>query len=279
MQVASEKERETVLAQTSASSANRRRQPSLGSPRGAHSLSRRLSKNTQPSRRAAAKHKLKSSVRDFPESKDWATIQELFLSSRPRFLGLAYSVLRNKEDAEDALQDALVSAFRNLQGFEGRSALTTWFTRIVLNAALMIRRKRRPGGIEAFAEAQSPDEIPLAERIPDTHPDPERAFAEKETFQWIDASLQEMSPLLREAFTMVYYGEMSSEEGGALLGVAAGTFKSRAFRARQELITEAKRSFAVPVRGARRRPSLSQKADFQSLGGMPVAAGSISAML
>jgi RNA polymerase sigma-70 factor (ECF subfamily) len=63
----------------------------------------------------------------------------MFLASRPKFIGLAYSILRNKEDAEDAVQDAMRSAYRHLRSSESRSAFTTWFTRIVFNAALMIR--------------------------------------------------------------------------------------------------------------------------------------------
>ena len=69
-------------------------------------------------------------------------LQEMFLASRPKFVGIAYSILRNKEDAEDAVQDAVLSAYVHLRNFEGRSAFTTWFTRIVLNAALMVLRKR-----------------------------------------------------------------------------------------------------------------------------------------
>ena len=54
------------------------------------------------------------------------------LASREQFLRMAYVVLRNREDAEDALQDALISAYKHLRSFEGRSALKTWFTRVVL---------------------------------------------------------------------------------------------------------------------------------------------------
>jgi hypothetical protein len=71
------------------------------------------------------------------------TLQELFLTSRKRFVRIAYRILRNEEDAEDAVLDAFLSACRHLREFEGRSALTTWFTRIVMNAALMVRRKRK----------------------------------------------------------------------------------------------------------------------------------------
>jgi RNA polymerase sigma factor (sigma-70 family) len=116
---------------------------------------------------------------------------------------------------------------------EGRSAFTTWFTRIVFNAALMIRRKRKSAGIESFADSGENDEVPWIERIPAPQPDPEKACAEAETFRSIDERLRKMSPLLRPAFTMAYYDELSFEEVGAVLGVTTRTFKSRVFRAKQ----------------------------------------------
>ena len=172
----------------------------------------------------------------------------MFVASRPRFVGLAYTILRNKEDAEDAVQDALVSAYRHLRAFEGRSAFTTWFTRIVLNAALMIRRKRKPSWVDFHAVSSITDDTPWAERIPALQPDPEMVYAEEETFQLIDVLLGRMSPILRQAFTMTYYDEMSKEEAGALLGVTTGTFKSRLFRARRHLMNEAERSLVAPIR-------------------------------
>jgi DNA-directed RNA polymerase specialized sigma24 family protein len=69
------------------------------------------------------------------------TFHEMFVTSRPKFVATAYSILRNKEDA---VQNAFVSGHLHLRNFQGRSTLKTWFTRIVLNAALMIRRKRKP---------------------------------------------------------------------------------------------------------------------------------------
>jgi RNA polymerase sigma-70 factor, ECF subfamily len=69
--------------------------------------------------------------------------QEMVLTSRPRFVTLAQAILRNREDAEDAVQNALLSGYLHLPSFEGRSALTTWFTRIVVNAALLHLALRR----------------------------------------------------------------------------------------------------------------------------------------
>ena len=222
-------------------SANRAGRIGLAARNSAHSVSARWNSNARAGARASAKCRSPRSERVPQESHDWETIQKLFQTARPRFVGLAYSILRNKEDAEDAVQDAMISAFRHLRGFEGRSALTTWFTRIVVNAALMIRRKRQPARVEILPDTSAPNESSWTENIPDLHPDPEMMFAEQETFQRIDVLLGKMSPMLRQAFSMTYYDELSNEEGGALLGVTTGTFKSRVFRARQDLRNRAQR--------------------------------------
>jgi RNA polymerase sigma-70 factor (ECF subfamily) len=144
----------------------------------------------------------------------------------------------------------MLSAYRHLRSFEGRSAFTTWFTRIVFNAALMIRRKRKLARIEFFPHFSESDDIPWTETIPAPQPDPEMACAEAETFRSIDELLQKMSPLLGQAFTMAYYDELSFEEAGAVLGVTAGTFKSRVYRAKQYLIRHTQRSLVAPIRSA-----------------------------
>jgi RNA polymerase sigma-70 factor, ECF subfamily len=202
-----------------------------------------------------AKHRPRRFVQVPQESQEWETVQEMFVSSRERFLRLAYTILRNREDAEDAVQDAFVSAYRNLRAFEGRSAFTTWFTRIVLNAALMMLRKRKSSRLDPFPESSNGDDVSWAERIPAARPDPEMLCAEEETFQLIDRLLEKMSPILRQAFTMTYFDEMSTEEAGAMLGVDKGTFKSRVFRARQILMKLSQRYLVSPMRRSAHSPS------------------------
>jgi RNA polymerase sigma-70 factor (ECF subfamily) len=198
----------------------------------------------------------------------------MFLASRPRFVALAYSILRNKEDAEDAVQNALLSAYLHLRAFEGRSAFTTWFTRIVLNAALMIRRKRKSLWTDSQRESSTTDDTPWTERIPAAQPDPEMMYAEEETLHLIDVLLGRMSPLLRQAFTMTYYQEMSNEEAAALLGVTTGTFKSRLFRAKRHLMNQAARSLLAPIRRGMDSSYPSRKSAFQTLA--PRSAESLS---
>lgn len=182
----------------------------------------------------------------------WEEVQEMIFALRSRAIGLAYSILRNQEDAEDAVQNATLSAYLNLRNFEGRSAFTTWFGRIVSNSALMIRRKRKYSRIESFPESRSAEETPWIERVPAREPNPEMVNAEAEKMRWIARRLAEMKPPLRQAFTMAYYDELSVKEACALLGVPATTFKARVFHARRLLIRDARRSLRSPFRSASR---------------------------
>ena len=199
------------------------------------------------------------------EEGEWRAFEEMFVASRAKFVGLAYRILRNKEDAEDAVQDALLSAFVHLRRFEGRSAIKTWFTRVVLNAALMVRRKRKPRQVEFALETATAGDFFGMEQIPASKPDPEMCCAEGETLELVDALLGQLSPSLRQAFTMTYFEEMPVRQAGALAGVATRTFKSRLCRAKRHLKRLAKRSLVVPIRGPRPFPVFSREANFQDL--------------
>jgi RNA polymerase sigma-70 factor, ECF subfamily len=176
--------------------------------------------------------------------------EEMFVASRPKFVAMAHGILRNREDAEDAVQNAFLSGYLHLRSFEGRSALRTWFTRIVLNAALMIQRKRKPSTIQPLPENSNSREVNWTENIPASEPDPEMVHAGRETLQFIDGILGKMKPLLRQAFTMTYFDELSGPEACALLGVSAGTFKARLFRARRQVLNQAQRALVPSVHRA-----------------------------
>ncbi len=173
--------------------------------------------------------------------------EEMFVASRPKFVAMASAILRNREDAEDAVQNAFLSGYLHLRSFEGRSALRTWFTRIVLNAALMIQRKRKPSMIQPPPENRNSHEVNWAENIRASEPDPEMVHAERETLQLVDGILGKMKPVLRQAFAMTYFDELSGPEAGAVLGVSAGTFKARLFRARRQVMDQTERSLVAPI--------------------------------
>jgi RNA polymerase sigma-70 factor, ECF subfamily len=177
-----------------------------------------------------------------------AVLEGMYVELRPRFLTLAFSILRNREDAEDAVQEAFVSAHRNFPDFEGRSALATWFTRIVVNASLMQLRKRKSSRLVATPDAGMEAHTPWIERIHSARPDPEELCAEAETLHLVDRLLHTASPTIRAAFKLKHYDDVSAEEGACHLGITANTFKSRVFRARRHLRARGKYSLIAPLR-------------------------------
>jgi len=209
---------------------------------------RTLKKNVRSAPSKTASYGARKLVETREEVLRKDALEEMFVASRKRFLAIAYSILRNREDAEDAVQEAFLSAYRHLRSFEGRSALRTWLTRIVLNAALMMQRKRKPSAVRSLSESGASHDDGWTENIPDSQPDPEMIHAERETLQFIDEKLGEMKPVLREAFKLTYYGELSGAEACAVLGVSSGTFKARIFRARRQLSDRTKRAVVTPIR-------------------------------
>lgn len=204
----------------------------------------------------------RSSVEAQTHGQDMETFHQMFVDSRHKFLAIARGILRNREDAEDAVQNAFISGHLHLRSFQGRSALRTWFTRIVLNSALMIRRRRKTSLI---SETGSSDDTRWMYDIPASQPDPEMAYAEQEASHFVDQLLGRMKPVLRQAFTMTYYNELSGREASALLDVSAGTFKARLFRARRQLLDQVQRTLAAPVRRTTHPAFFPDKNTFQTI--------------
>ena len=216
---------------------------------------RTLKKSARSATSKAASYGARQVVETREEVLRTDTLEEMFAASRKRFLAVAYSILRNREDAEDAVQEAFLSAYRHLRSFEGRSALRTWLTRIVMNAALMMHRKRKPSAVRSLSESGVSHDEDWTENIPDSQPDPEMIHAERETLQFIDEKLGKLKPLLRQAFTMAYFDELSGSEACARLGVSAGIFKARLFRARRRVFDQTDRALVAPIHKKTLSPS------------------------
>jgi RNA polymerase sigma-70 factor (ECF subfamily) len=166
---------------------------------------------------------------------DHDAMETLFRRYHRPLLQTALRVLGNAEDAEDALQDGLLSAYRNLKRFEGRSQFSTWLTRIVINAALMRRRSAKARPAVSLDETPREDELPAAERFADDGPNPEQVFASTELREIISENLEELSPLLRTAFVLREVQGYSTGEAAKKLGVTENTLKARLWRARHQL--------------------------------------------
>lgn len=252
---------------------------SIGAADTLSHISGKLNKAGRPNSRRSASCRSKMLVRNRPQGHEWEAVQEMFLASRLRFVRLAYAILRNKEDAEGSVQDAFLSACLHSGNFEGRSALTTWFTRIVPNAASVIRRKRETSRINSFPKSSNTNQLHWTETILASEPDPEMLHTEKENFQLIDGLVEEMSPIVRQALTATYCNEMSNREACALLGVRKGTFKSRLSRARQYLVNQAQPALAVPTRRVTFSPFCQGKNGFQTFAPSPAELASRGCVL
>jgi RNA polymerase sigma-70 factor (ECF subfamily) len=166
---------------------------------------------------------------------DMQALDALFTRNTRTLYQTALRVLGNPEDAEEALQEGLLSAYRNLPRFERRSQFSTWLTRIVINAALMRRRSKRSRPAVSLDDFVSEGELPLAERFADEGPNPEQIYAGTELGDRVSSKLAEISPLLRTAFWLREIEGLSAEEAAQVLGVSRNTLKARLWRARQEL--------------------------------------------
>jgi RNA polymerase sigma-70 factor (ECF subfamily) len=165
---------------------------------------------------------------------DVDAFRALFDDRRPMLRQVALRVLGNSEDAEDAVQDGLLSAYRNLRRFEGRSRFSTWLTRIVINAARQRHRRQKCRPTEPL-DAPHEDAIPASERYHNTAPNPEQLYTQKELRVMISKDLDELPPLLREAFVLRDVRGLSTREAAESLGILENTLKARLWRARRQL--------------------------------------------
>ena len=164
-----------------------------------------------------------------------AALEALFARHSGALYQSALKLLGNPEDAEDALQEGMLSAFKNLRRFEGRSKFSSWLTRIVINAALMRLRSQRAHQTVSADQPLGEAELTLAEQLADPAPDPERLYARKELRRLLDRNLTELSPDMRTAVLLRDIEGLSTQEAAEALGVPENTLKSRLHRARLQL--------------------------------------------
>ena len=152
---------------------------------------------------------------------------ELFRRHRDRLWAVALRTVCDPEEAADALQDAMVSAFRRAADFRGDSAVTTWLHRIVVNASLDRLRRR------AVRPAMSAGDEQAFEALLVHDPDPARTA---DTRLDVDAALRILPPAQRAALVVVDMLGFSVADAAAILGTSPGTVKSRCARARARLL-------------------------------------------
>lgn len=166
-----------------------------------------------------------------------------------RMLATARRLLGNEEDARDAVQEAMLSAFKAVGRFEGGSQIGTWLHRIVVNAALMrLRtRKRKP---EASIEELLPNYQADGHRSLQAmdEPFPDQALERAQLMALLRACVAELPETYRQVYVLRDVEELSSEEVALAMGLTPNAVKIRLHRARQALMTLVQRRYAAGVR-------------------------------
>jgi len=152
----------------------------------------------------------------------------LFRRHKDRLWAVALRIVCDPDDAADALQEAMISAFRRAGDFRGESAVTTWLHRIVVNASLDLLRRRSARSVEWSGD---PDDLP----VPEPRPGVDSAASTDSRLD-VDAALRTLPPPQRAALVLVDMLGYSVADTSAILGVSEGTVKSRCARGRAKLL-------------------------------------------
>lgn len=167
---------------------------------------------------------------------DHAACRELMRRHNQRLYRTARAILKDDAEAEDAVQEAYLLAFRAMGNFRGDSKLSTWLVRIVANEALGRLRRRGRAEVIPF-DAQYGDGAETAEATeddmsPSTREQPENAAVRAETRRLLEAKIDELPDAFRAVFMLRAIEEMSVEEAAAALGIPEATVRTRFFRAK-----------------------------------------------
>lgn len=190
----------------------------------------------------------------FTLSGDLEALNDIFGSQRRRLYSAALRLLGNTEDAEDAVQEGLLAALRNLHRFEGRARLSTWLTRIVVNAALMRLRTLRAHEAEPIEKPiVGQGSLRLSDVLVDRRPNPEEVCVRTEQRRILHQGLRGLSRPQRRALSLHDFQGMTTKETAFALGLSEGTVKSQVHRGRRKLSEQVRsiqkvRAFAEPAR-------------------------------
>ena len=161
---------------------------------------------------------------------DRAKFESLVGRHERRVFRVTLAVLGNFEDAEEAMQDAFVKAYRHLKNFRRESRFSTWLTRIAVNEALQKRQARKDA--VSLEEARESGSSSLPRSFEPWSTDPESQYGRKEVRQIVEKAIQSLPEIYREALVLRDLEGMSAEEAAAALAISVPALKSRLLRAR-----------------------------------------------
>jgi RNA polymerase sigma-70 factor, ECF subfamily len=168
------------------------------------------------------------------KSGDSSAFGALYERHRSRVYRCAFQVLRNREDAEDAVQRCFQRALTKLPGFREASAFSTWVTRIAINEALMLRRQRR--AVTTLPANNDDTETQAGFSLTASGPTPEQSLAENELRGILTQAVYHLRKKRRMAVLLRELHGFSTEETARRLGLSAAGVKARVFHARRDLL-------------------------------------------
>ncbi|MGB8325763.1 MAG: sigma-70 family RNA polymerase sigma factor [Candidatus Acidiferrum sp.] len=160
--------------------------------------------------------------------------EELVLRHRQRVLAVAQRITNNREDAEDVAQESFYKAFLHLAAFQERSRFSSWLTRIAMNEAYMLlRRRRRVREVLLEGPEDAPESVPT--EFVDQCPSPEESCWRRERTELLTKAVNRLRPSIRGAILLRDFEERSVEETAQILGTSISAVKARVFYARRGL--------------------------------------------
>ena len=165
-------------------------------------------------------------------SSDERAFAELSGRYRKSIHNTASRIVRHREDAEDVVQDTLFKAFIHLKYFRGTCRFSSWLTRIAINSALMLLRKRRSRS-EVFCDQRGNGERSCEiSDFPDPSPNPERIYEKRQALDILSRAVTRLPPAYRSVLTQFYDHEESMQGIADTVGITVAATKSRLRRAR-----------------------------------------------
>jgi RNA polymerase sigma-70 factor, ECF subfamily len=165
---------------------------------------------------------------------DMQAFEQLVARHERRAVAMAQRITRNREDAEDIVQEGFHKAFRHLDTFEEKSRFSTWLTRIIMNEAFMLLRRRR-GVFEDLSESTDDGVKSISETFVDGRPNPEESCSRREHTQLLTEAINRLGPRVRRAILLRDIEEKSIAETAQILGTTPSAVKARVFQGRRKL--------------------------------------------
>ena len=165
---------------------------------------------------------------------DTQAFEELVLRHRQKVVAVAQRITNNREDAEDVAQESFHKAFLHLEAFQEKSRFSTWLTRIAMNEAFMLLRRRR-GIVEVLPE--NPDDGMRSnwEAFVDRNPNPEESYLQRERTEFLTEAINRLGSKVRTTMLLRDMEERSVEETARILGTSIAAVKARVFQGRRKL--------------------------------------------